>query len=84
MNTPLGRNGFIGFAVGATAGLGFITFIIYREISKRRCQRLLLEARTAASLPEARTGPRMPDAHGGLVLLWFFSSLVRDDDDEES
>ncbi|KAM7367521.1 hypothetical protein PAMP_013812 [Pampus punctatissimus] len=50
MNTPLGRNGLIGLAVGATAGLGLIAFIIYKEISRRRCQRLQLEARPAPCL----------------------------------
>uniref|UniRef100_A0A3B4YIC8 Regulator of microtubule dynamics 3 n=1 Tax=Seriola lalandi dorsalis TaxID=1841481 RepID=A0A3B4YIC8_SERLL len=53
MNTPLGRNGFIGLAVGATAGLGLIAFIIYREISKRKSQRLVLEARPALAAVEA-------------------------------
>ncbi|XP_044232934.1 regulator of microtubule dynamics protein 3 [Thunnus albacares] len=56
MNTPLGRNGLIGLAVGATAGLGLIAFIIYKEISKRRCQRLLLEARPAPCLYDGADG----------------------------
>ncbi|XP_023259871.1 regulator of microtubule dynamics protein 3-like, partial [Seriola lalandi dorsalis] len=56
MNTPLGRNGFIGLAVGATAGLGLIAFIIYREISKRKSQRLVLEARPAARLFDGADG----------------------------
>nr|XP_020467146.1 regulator of microtubule dynamics protein 3 [Monopterus albus] len=48
MNTPLGRNGLIGLAVGATVGLGMIALIIYREISKRRSHRLV---KTACSVP---------------------------------
>ncbi|XP_068609815.1 regulator of microtubule dynamics protein 3 [Brachionichthys hirsutus] len=38
MNTPLGKNGVIGVAVGAAAGLAFITFItfiIHRERSRK-------------------------------------------------
>ncbi|XP_074540916.1 regulator of microtubule dynamics protein 3 [Halichoeres trimaculatus] len=50
MNTPLGRNGLIGLAVGATAGLGLIAFLIYREISRRKSQSLVLEAREAPRL----------------------------------
>ncbi|KAI3364129.1 hypothetical protein L3Q82_010800, partial [Scortum barcoo] len=44
MNMPLGRNAFIGLAVGATAGLGLISFIIYREVRRRQSQRLLMGA----------------------------------------
>ncbi|GAA6218531.1 regulator of microtubule dynamics protein 3-like [Lates japonicus] len=50
MTTPLGRNGLIGLAVGATAGLGLIAFIIYREVSKRRSHRLVLGTRPAPRL----------------------------------
>ncbi|XP_028460280.1 regulator of microtubule dynamics protein 3 isoform X1 [Perca flavescens] len=50
MTTPLGRNGLIGLAVGATAGCGLIAFIIYKEIVRRRSQRLVLEARPASRL----------------------------------
>lgn len=50
MNTPLGRNGLIGLAVGATAGLGLIAIIIYREIRRRESQRMALEARPAPQL----------------------------------
>ncbi|XP_032399576.1 regulator of microtubule dynamics protein 3 [Etheostoma spectabile] len=50
MNMPLGRNGLIGLAVGATAGCGLIAFIIYKEIVRRRSQRLVLEARPASRL----------------------------------
>lgn len=57
---PLGRNGLIGLAVGATAGLGLIALIIYREISKRRPQRLVMETRPA---------PRLLNEADGAVLL---------------
>ncbi|XP_035534346.1 regulator of microtubule dynamics protein 3 isoform X2 [Morone saxatilis] len=60
MNAPLGRNGLIGLAVGATAGLGLIAFIIYREISRRKSQRVALEARPA---------PRLFDGADGATLL---------------
>ncbi|KAM9840104.1 regulator of microtubule dynamics protein 3 [Aulostomus maculatus] len=43
MNTPLGRNGLIGLAVGATAGLGLIAYIIYRGIRRRKPQAVLLQ-----------------------------------------
>ncbi|KAG7239168.1 hypothetical protein INR49_029919 [Caranx melampygus] len=56
MNTPLGRNGLIGLAVGATAGLGLIAFIIYREISKRRSRRVVLEAHPAVRLFDGAEG----------------------------
>lgn len=48
---PLGRNAVIGLAVGATAGVGLIAFIIYREV--RRRQRMALEARPAPRLFDA-------------------------------
>ncbi|XP_073348753.1 regulator of microtubule dynamics protein 3 isoform X2 [Pagrus major] len=60
MNMPLGRNGLIGLAVGATAGLGLIAVIIYREIRRRRSQRVVLEARTL---------PRLFDGGDGAALL---------------
>lgn len=47
---PLGRNGLIGLAIGATAGCGLIAFIIYKEICRRRSQRLMQEARPAPRL----------------------------------
>ncbi|KAL6095552.1 rmdn3 [Pungitius sinensis] len=50
MNTPLGRSGLVGLAVGATAGCGLIAFMIFREISRRRSRRLVLEARPAPRL----------------------------------
>ncbi|CAJ1077517.1 regulator of microtubule dynamics protein 3 isoform X1 [Xyrichtys novacula] len=64
MNTPLGRNGLIGLAVGATAGLGLIAFLIYREISRRKSQTLLMEARTAP-----RLAPRLLEGVDGGALL---------------
>ncbi|XP_070843492.1 regulator of microtubule dynamics protein 3 isoform X2 [Chaetodon trifascialis] len=60
MNTPLGRNGLIGLAVGATAGLGLIAFLIFREVSRRKTQRMVLEARPA---------PRLFDGSDGAALL---------------
>uniref|UniRef100_A0A3B4ZYI5 Regulator of microtubule dynamics protein 3 n=1 Tax=Stegastes partitus TaxID=144197 RepID=A0A3B4ZYI5_9TELE len=48
-----GRNGLIGLAVGATAGLGLIAFIIYKEMSRRRSQKLVMEARPALAAVEA-------------------------------
>lgn len=44
MNVSLGRNGLIGLAVGATAGLGLIAFIIYREVRRRKCPALTVDA----------------------------------------
>ncbi|XP_067097584.1 regulator of microtubule dynamics protein 3 [Osmerus mordax] len=43
MNTSLGRNGMIGLGVGATAGVGLIAFIIYKEVTRRRSQCLQLQ-----------------------------------------
>lgn len=57
---PLGRNGVIGLAVGATAGVGLIAFIIYREVRRRQRQRMALEA------PQA---PRLFDAADVAALL---------------
>ncbi|XP_071384538.1 regulator of microtubule dynamics protein 3 [Centroberyx affinis] len=59
MNVPLGRHGLIGLAVGATAGLGLIAFIIYKEVSRRRSQSLLLEARPATRLSASPDGPAL-------------------------
>ncbi|KAJ0026735.1 hypothetical protein NQD34_017735 [Periophthalmus magnuspinnatus] len=50
MNSSLGRNGLIGLLVGATAGLGVIAFIIYREV-RRRSPRLAVAAQTALPRP---------------------------------
>lgn len=70
---PLGRNGLIGLAVGATAGLGLIAFIIYREISKRRPQRMAMESRPVPRLLDQADGAVLLratlDAQGGLTLL---------------
>uniref|UniRef100_A0A671U0T4 Regulator of microtubule dynamics 3 n=1 Tax=Sparus aurata TaxID=8175 RepID=A0A671U0T4_SPAAU len=52
----LGRNGLIGLAVGATAGLGLIAFIIYREIRRRKSQSVVLEAQTLARLFDGADG----------------------------
>ncbi|XP_029351781.1 regulator of microtubule dynamics protein 3 isoform X2 [Echeneis naucrates] len=56
MNAPLGRNGLIALAVGATAGLSLIGFIIYREIWKRRSRRLVVEGRPPVRLFEETKG----------------------------
>ncbi|XP_034006435.1 LOW QUALITY PROTEIN: regulator of microtubule dynamics protein 3 [Trematomus bernacchii] len=45
MNAQLGRSGLVGLAVAATAGCGLVAYIIYKEISRIRAQRLVLEAR---------------------------------------
>lgn len=72
MNAPLGRNGLIGLAVGASAGLGLIAFIIYREIRRRKSQWMVLEARPAPRLFEAAGGAAplrgTHDAPGGFIL----------------
>ncbi|XP_041813995.1 regulator of microtubule dynamics protein 3 [Chelmon rostratus] len=60
MNTPLGKNGLIGLAVGATAGLGLIAFLIFREVRRRKSQTVVLEARPA---------PRLFDGADGAALL---------------
>ncbi|KAM4633780.1 regulator of microtubule dynamics protein 3 [Polymixia lowei] len=62
MNTPLGRHGLVGLAVGATAGLGLIAFIIYKEVTRRRSRRMLLEASTSTSsrLFDSTDGPALP------------------------
>lgn len=69
----LGRNGLIGLAVGATAGLGLIAFIIYREIRRRKSQSVVLEAQTLARLFDGADGAALLqetlDAQGGLTLL---------------
>ncbi|XP_041832048.1 regulator of microtubule dynamics protein 3 [Melanotaenia boesemani] len=60
MNIHLGRNGLIGLTVGATAGLGLVAFIVYREISKRRCQ---------GQVSETQPAPRLFDAGGEPALM---------------
>uniref|UniRef100_A0A3B5LCZ9 Uncharacterized protein n=1 Tax=Xiphophorus couchianus TaxID=32473 RepID=A0A3B5LCZ9_9TELE len=52
MIISLGRNGLIGLAVGATASLGLIGILIYRERSRRRSQRLESRGQPAARLPD--------------------------------
>lgn len=83
MNTPLGRNGLIGLAVGATAGVGLIAFIIYKEIRRRKSQSMVLEARPALRLFDAADGGALlrerHDAQGGFTLLcsaWHCHQLV--------
>ena len=69
MNTPLGRNGLIGLAVGATASLGLIALMIYREVSKRSFQRLVLEARPSRRLFDGAGAELLQEtleAQGGL------------------
>lgn len=70
---PLGRNGLIGLAVGATAGLSLIAFIFYREIRKRKSQSVVLEAQTVPRLFDGVDGAALLqetlDAQGGLTLL---------------
>lgn len=60
MNTPLGRHGLIGLAVGATAGLGLIAFLIYREMSRRKAQK---------AVPLSRDAPPLLDRPNGAALL---------------
>lgn len=73
MNTSLGRHGLIGLAIGATAGLGLIAFIIYKEVSRRRGQRLLLESRPPTRLHGPADRPALLldtlDDQGGSSLL---------------
>lgn len=66
---PLGKNGVIALAVGATAGVGLIAFIIYREVRRRQRQRMALEARPAPRLFDAADVAALlretQDAQGG-------------------
>lgn len=66
MSGSLGRHALLGLAVGATAGLGLIAFVVYRELSRRR--NVVSENRSAARLSgsdgEARFQEPM-DANGG-------------------
>lgn len=50
---PLGKNGLIGLAVAGTAGLGLIALIIYREVKRKRSQRVALEAGRPSRLLDA-------------------------------
>ncbi|XP_005814491.1 regulator of microtubule dynamics protein 3-like [Xiphophorus maculatus] len=56
MIISLGRNGLIGLAVGATASLGLIGILIYRERSRKRSQRLESRGQPAARLPDQADG----------------------------
>lgn len=68
---PLGRNGLIGMAVAGTAGLGLIALIVYREVRRRRSQRVALEGgRTSRLLDTAEVATLLrenhePLGHGG-------------------
>uniref|UniRef100_A0A1A8JJ40 Regulator of microtubule dynamics 3 n=2 Tax=Nothobranchius kuhntae TaxID=321403 RepID=A0A1A8JJ40_NOTKU len=68
MSSPLGRNALIGLAVGATAGLGLIAFVIYREMSRRRSLLSENRYRPAARLINSPDGaahvPEPQDVHG--------------------
>ncbi|XP_038126444.1 regulator of microtubule dynamics protein 3 [Cyprinodon tularosa] len=50
MILSLGRNGVIGLAVGAAAGLGLIALLFYKERRRRRTQRLGWRGQPAAKL----------------------------------
>lgn len=50
---PLGKNALIGLAVAGTAGLGLIALIIYREVRRKRSQRVALEAGLTSTLLDA-------------------------------
>lgn len=50
---PLGRNGLIGLAVAGTAGLGLIAIIIYREVRRKRSQRVALDTGQTSRLFDA-------------------------------
>ncbi|XP_076016285.1 regulator of microtubule dynamics protein 3 [Genypterus blacodes] len=63
---PVGRNALIGLAAGASAGVGLIAFIIYREITRRRREGLMMEGRQPESKAAA---PRLWDCADGAALL---------------
>ncbi|KAM6915469.1 regulator of microtubule dynamics protein 3 [Xenentodon cancila] len=79
MSTPLGRKGMIGLAVGATAGLGLMALIIYREVRRRRSWRLVTETRSAPGLPDAADGAALVqqplDAQGARFLIYCHGNL---------
>uniref|UniRef100_A0A3P9I0M9 Regulator of microtubule dynamics protein 3 n=1 Tax=Oryzias latipes TaxID=8090 RepID=A0A3P9I0M9_ORYLA len=62
MSIPLGRNGWIGLAAGATAGLGLIAFIIYKEIRRTRTP---LEPLSRSRAGGGATPQEPLDAQGG-------------------
>ncbi|XP_010880621.1 regulator of microtubule dynamics protein 3 [Esox lucius] len=53
---PIGRNGMIGLCIGATAGVGLVTFIIYKEVSRRRSKTLVLQTNTPEYLIDSPNG----------------------------
>ncbi|XP_017295144.1 regulator of microtubule dynamics protein 3 isoform X2 [Kryptolebias marmoratus] len=59
MSGPFGRYALVGLAFGATAGLGLIGFVVYRELSRRR--RVVLEIRSAARLFSTDEAARFQD-----------------------
>ncbi|KAK7907529.1 hypothetical protein WMY93_016141 [Mugilogobius chulae] len=54
--SSLGKNGLIGLAVGATAGLGLIAYIIYREVSRRRSPMVVVAAQPVLHNGQAGDG----------------------------
>lgn len=61
---PLGKNGLIGLAVAGTAGLGLIAFIIYREVRRKRSQRVALESgRTSRLLDATEVAAMLRESH---------------------
>ncbi|XP_075872434.1 regulator of microtubule dynamics protein 3 isoform X3 [Nelusetta ayraudi] len=61
---PLGRNGLIGMAVAGTAGLGLIALIVYREVRRRRSQRVaLVTGRTSRLLDTAELAALLRENH---------------------
>ncbi|KAJ8009172.1 hypothetical protein DPEC_G00086140 [Dallia pectoralis] len=60
---PIGRNGMIGLCVGATAGVGLFTFIIYKEVTRRRSKTFILQTNAPEYLKDSpnetphQTGP---------------------------
>lgn len=64
---PLGRNGLIGMAVAGTAGLGLIALIVYREVRRRRSQRVaLVTGRTSRLLDTAELAALLRENHDPL------------------
>ncbi|XP_013889610.1 regulator of microtubule dynamics protein 3 isoform X1 [Austrofundulus limnaeus] len=59
MSGSLGRHALVGLAVGATAGLGLLAFVVYRELSRRR--NVVSENRPAARLSASDGGSRFQE-----------------------
>lgn len=85
MSFPLGRKGILGLAIGATAGLGLVAIIVYREIRRRRCQLLVSETRTTPRLFERVDGAAVLhpplDEQGEFTLsvwTWTSKNMIRD------